>query len=236
MQTTAHRRGITHLTLAIAGIFGANPMQIPKIKIGQMGENNSSSVHGGAPHPANHGFARLPGSQGMCRVAIAGIFAEPGAVMPTPRTSQLTNSSVEGGIFADAARRSSPDMRPKTGIRHTVTEEDAVAGKKLERDSHAAAEARAAARGPPPPTTTAASCGDPRLYPHLRRALRRTRCGTLCCDLGPAHEPRRRVCPWPHLPRLWFVRPRGGQVRLRYTNAPPCPRPDPARCGEPRTS
>ena len=26
-------------------------------------------------------------------------------------------------------------MRPKTGIRHTVTEEDAVAGKKLERDT-----------------------------------------------------------------------------------------------------
>ena len=76
----------------------------------------------------------------MCRVSIAGIFAEPGAFMPTPRTSQLTNSSVQGGIFADAARRSSPDMRPKTAsqCRHTVTEEDAVAGKKLERDTQSA--------------------------------------------------------------------------------------------------
>ena len=77
----------------------------------------------------------------MCRVSIAGIFAEQGAFMSTPRTSQLTNSSVEGGIFNEAAQRSSPDMRPKTAsqCRHTVTEEDAVAGKKLERDSHAAA-------------------------------------------------------------------------------------------------
>ena len=134
----AHRSGLTHHTLAIAGIFGANPVQIPKIKLGQMGENNSSSVQGGAPHPANHGFARLPGSQGMCRVAIAGIFAEPSAFQATPRTSQLTYSSVQGGIFADAPTRSSPDMRPKTGIRHTVTEEDAVAGKKLERDTQSA--------------------------------------------------------------------------------------------------
>ena len=54
---------LTHLTLVIAGIFGANPVQIPKIKLGQMGENNSSSVQGGAPHPANHRVARLPGSQ-----------------------------------------------------------------------------------------------------------------------------------------------------------------------------
>ena len=95
------------------GIFGANPVQIPKIKIGQMGENNSSSVKGG-------------------------IFAEPAAFQATPRTSQLTYSSVQGGIFADAPTRSSPDMRPKTGIRHTVTEEDAVAGKKLERDTQSA--------------------------------------------------------------------------------------------------
>ena len=36
MQTTAHRTGLTHLTLAIAGIFGANPVQIPKIKLGQI--------------------------------------------------------------------------------------------------------------------------------------------------------------------------------------------------------
>ena len=77
------------------------------------------------------------------------------------------------------------------------------------------AQPTASARGSPPPTTTAASWGDPRLYPHLRRALRRTRRGTLCCDLGPAHEPRRRVCPWPHLPR----RGRGASGRARTAAA-----------------
>jgi hypothetical protein len=137
VQATAHRSGLTHLTLAIAGIFGANPTQIPKIKIGQIGENNSSSVQGGA-RTLLTAVAQLSGcSQDMCRVAIAGIFAEPAAFQATPRTSQLTYSSVQGGIFADTAPRSSPDMRPKPKVRHTVTEEDAVAGKKMERDTQA---------------------------------------------------------------------------------------------------
>ena len=47
----AYRAALTHLTLAIAGIFGADPVPVPKIKIGTMGEHNSSSVEGGAPHP-----------------------------------------------------------------------------------------------------------------------------------------------------------------------------------------
>jgi hypothetical protein len=67
-------------------------------------------------------------------MAIAGIFAEPAAFQATPRTSQMTHSSVQGGIFAEAPTRCSPDMRPKPPQRHIVTDEDAVAGKKLERD------------------------------------------------------------------------------------------------------
>ena len=65
----------------------------------------------------------------------------------------------------------------------------------------AAAEASEAARGSPPPTTTAASWGDPRLYLHLRRALRRMRRGTPHSDHMPSREPHRRVRPWPHLRR-----------------------------------
>ena len=68
-------------------------------------------------------------------MATAGIFAVQEAFQATPRTSQLTNSSVQGGIFADA-KSPLEDMRPKTACRHTVTDEDAVAGKKLERDDH----------------------------------------------------------------------------------------------------
>ena len=72
---------------------------------------------------------------GPVPMAIAGIFAEPAPFQATPRTSQMTHSSVQGGIFAEAPTRSSPDMRPKKLERHIVTDEDAVAGKKLERDS-----------------------------------------------------------------------------------------------------
>ena len=75
----------------------------------------------------------------------------------------------------------------------------------------AAAQAPEAARGSPPPTTTAASWGDPRLYPHLRRALRHMRRGTSHSDHMAVHEPRRRVCPWPHLRR----RSRGARDRAR---------------------
>ena len=87
-----------------------------------------------------------PNSEGLCRAATAGIFAEPAAFQPTPRTSQLTNSSIQGGIFADAARSKAPDMRPTTARRHKVTDEDAVAGKKLERDSQAALQPLRSAR------------------------------------------------------------------------------------------
>ena len=75
----------------------------------------------------------------------------------------------------------------------------------------AAAQAPEAARGSPPPTTAAASWGDPRLYPHLRRALRHMRRGTSHSDHMAVHEPRRRVCPWPHLRR----RSRGARDRAR---------------------
>ena len=130
----AYRLALTHLTLAIAGIFGADPVPVPKIKIGTMGEHNSSSVEGGSPHPCLTTAARARGSRPV-PMAIAGIFAEPAPFQATPRTSQMTHSSVQGGIFAEAPTRSSPDMRPKKLERHIVTDEDAVAGKKLERDS-----------------------------------------------------------------------------------------------------
>eukprot|EP00320_Phaeocystis_rex_P020033 CAMPEP_0119077590 /NCGR_PEP_ID=MMETSP1178-20130426/95568_1 /TAXON_ID=33656 /ORGANISM="unid sp, Strain CCMP2000" /LENGTH=156 /DNA_ID=CAMNT_0007059961 /DNA_START=44 /DNA_END=514 /DNA_ORIENTATION=+ len=93
------------------GIFAEQPVQIPQVKINTVGQHNSSSLQGG-------------------------IFAEPAAFQATPRTSQMTTSSVQGGIFADGGASQVKDMRPKTASRHRVTDNDAVAGKKLERDNH----------------------------------------------------------------------------------------------------
>ena len=74
-----------------------------------------------------------------------GIFAEPQPLQPTPRTSQLTASSIQGGLFFDdgsskEARKQKERLQP---------EMLACAGQKVERDSDAPLQPLNSARANP---------------------------------------------------------------------------------------
>ena len=82
----------------------------------------------------------------------------------------------------------------------------------------AAREALEAAHGSAPLLTTAAPWGDPRLYPRLRLAVRRTRRGSTCCGHLARRSPRLRV---ERLHRMRRLQPRPRADRRRCSPRPP---------------
>ena len=84
-----------------AGIFGENAIQVPKVDVSTIGQHNTSSVQGGAGARPCQLCARPAVHWAPPTLCAPGIFAEPQPLQPTPRTSQLTASSIQGGLFFD---------------------------------------------------------------------------------------------------------------------------------------
>jgi len=151
---------------------------------------------------------------------------DPGAGRRTIQPTHCLRARIDatahrGRLLRRSAALSASKLRPRPTrcsrpcCNHTASRQPRPSVGPLQRMCHAAAEVLEAARGSLPMLTTAASWGDPRLYPHLRGALRPARRGASHCDHKQSHEPRRRVCPWPHLPR----RGRGARRRARIDAA-----------------
>ena len=154
-----------------------------------------------AAHPtatARQATSRV-GASACCRICHAAAEAPDAARGSTPPTTTAASEGDPGG-YRHLRRALRPTRRSTPRCDRTASQQPR---RRIGRCSscHAAAEAPEAARGSPRPTTTAASWGDPRLWPHLRRALRRMRCGRPHCDRTASHHARPSVGPLQLLPR-----------------------------------
>ena len=122
-----------------AGIFAEPTIQVPKIEVTTIGKFNTSSVAGGARRSLHPLLSAVPHGPSTS-LRTAGIFAEPEPFQVTPRSSQVTSSSVQGGIFAATGPVPERPMtaRQRENAQRLNPAEQVVAGKKIERDGQAA--------------------------------------------------------------------------------------------------